>query len=106
MREHARNDVIYPRRRVEDYAEPDRPIPKWSDLDHDAVKIVRNEVDRLQQGNVRANETLRKHGLQSNSVTISSSDGEIGVDAETGWRLLLAAGVVCGAFIREIGAVL
>jgi hypothetical protein len=103
MREHARNYVIYLRRRVDDYAEPDRPIPKWTDLDHEAVRTVLDEVDWLQRANVKASEMLRKHGLQSGTLRITSGDRDVRFDGEVGWRLLLlAAGITCGAFLREI----
>jgi hypothetical protein len=65
MREHARNYAIYLRRRAEDFAEPDRPIPKWSDLDHEAVKVVLDEFERLQHANAVANEALRKNGIKT-----------------------------------------
>lgn len=106
MREHARNYVIYLRRRVEDYTEPDRPIPKWSDLDHEAVKVVLDEVDWLQRAHASANEILRKNGLQGSRVPLTSGDRDIRFDSEAGWRLLLlAVGITCGAFLREIVAV-
>jgi hypothetical protein len=106
MREHARNYVIYLRRRAEDFAEPDRPIPKWSDLDHQAVRVVLDEFERLQHANDAAGETLRRHGLQASHSTISSGDREVRFDSDTGWKLLLlASGVVLGAFLREIIAV-
>ncbi len=106
MREHARNYVIYLRRRVEDYAEPDRPIPKWSDLDHEAVKVVLDEVDWLQRAHASANETLRKNGLRSSTLRVTSGERDVRFDSEAGWRLLLLAiGVTCGAFLREIIAV-
>ena len=107
MREHARNYAIYLRRRAEDYAEPDRPIPKWSDLDHEAVKVVLDEFDRLQHANLVANEALRKHGITTSQARISSGDREVRFESDTGWKLvLLAIGVACGAFVREIGAML
>lgn len=106
MREHARNYVIYLRRRVEDFADADRPVPKWSELDHEAVKVVLDEFDRLQHVNTTANETLRRHGLQASRATVSSGDRDVRFDAETGSRLLiLACGITFGAFLREIIAV-
>ncbi|HYI16420.1 MAG TPA: hypothetical protein VEX37_13575 [Thermomicrobiales bacterium] len=107
MREHARNYVIYLRRRVEDFAEPDRPIPKWSDLDHEAVRVVLDEFDRLQLANLAAHEALRKHGITTSQARISSGDREVRFDSDIGWKLiLLAIGVICGAFVREIGSML
>jgi hypothetical protein len=106
MREHARNYVIYLRRRVEDYAEPDQPIPKWSDLDHEAVKVVLDEVEWLQRANASASETLRKHGLHTSTLRVTSGERDLRFDSEAGWRLLLLAiGITCGAFLREIIAV-
>ena len=107
MREHARNYVIYLRRRVEDFSEPDRPIPKWSDLDHEAVRVVLDELDRLQHANVVANEALRKAGIKTSQATISSGDREIRFESDAGWKvILLAVGVTCGAFIRELSTML
>ena len=107
MREHARNYAIYLRRRAEDFAEPDRPIPKWSDLDHEAVKVVLDEFDRLQHANVVANEALRKNGITTSHARISSGDRVVRFDSDIGWKLvLLAIGVTSGAFIREVGSML
>lgn len=106
MREHARNYVIYLRRRVEDFADADRPVPKWSDLDHEAVKVVLDEFERLQHANLAASETLSRHGLQASRPKVSSGDRELRFDSDTGSRLLLlACGVLLGAFLREIIAV-
>ncbi|HEX5163999.1 MAG TPA: hypothetical protein VFV93_01280 [Thermomicrobiales bacterium] len=106
MREHARNYVIYLRRRVEDFADADRPVPKWSDLDHEAVKVVLDEFERLQHANQSAGDTLRKHGLAPSRPKISTGDRDLPFDSDTGSRLLLlACGVLLGAFLREIIAV-
>ena len=103
MREHARNYVIYLRRRVEDFGDADRPIPKWSDLDHDAVKVVLDEFDRLHHVNTAANETLRRNGLPTSHAIVRGGDREVRFDGEIGWRvLLLATGIIIGAFLREI----
>ena len=107
MREHARNYVIYLRRRVEDFADANRPIPKWSELDHEAVKVVLDELERLQHTNQAANETLRRHGLGISLSTFSSAGQEVRFDSGAGWKVVLVAtGVLLGAFIREIIAML
>ena len=57
--------------------------------------------------NAVANEALRKHGIKTSHATISSGEREVRFDSDTGWKLvLLAIGVTCGAFIREIGVML
>jgi hypothetical protein len=49
VRPYAREYVFYLRRRVEDYPLPEMPTPKWTDLDHEAVATVLNELERLHQ---------------------------------------------------------
>lgn len=45
----ARNYAVYLQRRVEDHGDPSRPIPKWTDIDRDAVREVVREFRRLEQ---------------------------------------------------------
>lgn len=59
----ARNYAVYLQRRAEDFGDPERPIPKWTDLDHEAVRELVREfwfLDRWQEDLLA---TLHEHGL-------------------------------------------
>lgn len=56
--------IAYLRRRVEDYPDENRPTPKWSELDHQAVAVVLNEVEWLRRFHDAASLLLQRRGLR------------------------------------------
>ena len=64
----ARNYAVYLQRRVEDHGDPERPAPKWSDTDREAVRELVREFRRLERLHELAVERLDEHGLESPQV--------------------------------------
>lgn len=59
----ARNYAVYLQRRVEDFIDPSRPLPKWTDLDREAVRELVREFQRLDRAYDRATASLQENGL-------------------------------------------
>ena len=59
----ARNYAVYLQRRIEDYGDPARPMPKWTDFDRDAVRELVREFRRLERVHDLAVEQLNHHGI-------------------------------------------
>ena len=63
QRINARNYAVYLQRRVEDHFDADRPVPKWTDIDREAVREVVREFRRLERNYDLAVEELERRGL-------------------------------------------
>ncbi|MBA2454383.1 MAG: hypothetical protein H0V47_14530 [Chloroflexia bacterium] len=49
MRQDVRDHFFYLRRRVEDYPDAGRPVPRWTDLDYQTVSLLLDELGTLQR---------------------------------------------------------
>jgi hypothetical protein len=59
----ARNYAVYLQRRAEDFVDPERPLPKWSELDREAVRELLREFQRLDRAYDLAAASLQDNGL-------------------------------------------
>lgn len=55
----ARDYFFYLRRRVDDYPDPDQPVPNWTEPDHEAIALLLEEVERLHAFQRAAGATAR-----------------------------------------------
>jgi hypothetical protein len=62
-RPNARNYAVYLQRRVEDFVDPERPLPKWSELDREAVRELVREFQRLDKAYDLAAASLQDYGM-------------------------------------------
>jgi hypothetical protein len=59
----ARNYAVYLQRRVEDYVDPERSLPKWTELDRDAVRELVREFQRLERAYDLAVERMEAYAV-------------------------------------------
>ena len=64
----ARNYAVYLKRRVEDHRDSDRPTPKWTEIDREAVRELVREFRRLERRCDLAYERLSEHGIPAPDV--------------------------------------
>lgn len=62
-REQARISAIYLQRRVGDFIDNDQPVPRWTNLDQEAVANLLREFRNLDLSYRLAVDTLREHDL-------------------------------------------
>jgi hypothetical protein len=74
MHPYARDYIFYLRRRVEDYPVPDQPVPKWTELDHQAISLLLDELERLHRYRQTTAPLLAHHGLRGDMREATTED--------------------------------
>lgn len=107
MRQDVRNHFFYLRRRVEDYPDAGQPVPRWTDLDYQAVSLLLDELGTLQRFYADAAPEFQVRGVpvalrpekQEESVYDTFQPRE---RPRSLWALFFGIGLLIGICGREV----
>ena len=107
MRQDVRNHFFYLRRRVEDYPDAGQPVPRWTDLDYQAVSLLLDELGTLQRYYQDTLPHMKQNGIP---VVLRPDEQEESVYDTFRPRerprslglLLFTIGVLIGVYVREM----
>lgn len=97
------------RRRVEDYPDAGQPVPRWTDLDYQAVSLLLDELGTLQRYYQDTLPYLRENGIPVTLRSAGDNEQESVYDtlrpreSRLGWGLpLFGTGLLIGVYAREV----
>jgi hypothetical protein len=110
MRPYARDYIFYLRRRVEDFPDPELPAPRWTELDHQAIGLLLDELERLHRYRQTTAPLLARHGLRGDMREPTAEDELVSTYAVAPRArrdraldlLLVLGGAIAGAAARLI----
>ena len=111
MRQDVRNHFFYLRRRVEDYPDASQPVPRWTDLDYQAVSLLLDELGTLQRFYADTAPELQARGVP---IVLRPEDQEESVydtfqpheRSRSLGVLLFGVGLFIGVYAREVWVML